>query len=79
MLILDPTFTHSLIHYTSHTIPPEIFSVNFSLEMSTTASDYMSGFGNEFSSEAIAGALPQGQNNPQKCPLGLYAEQLSGE
>jgi homogentisate 1,2-dioxygenase len=39
---------------------------------------YMSGFGNEFSTEAIAGALPVGQNSPQKAPLGLYAEQLSG-
>ncbi|XP_014241481.1 homogentisate 1,2-dioxygenase [Cimex lectularius] len=41
---------------------------------------YMSGFGNEFSSEdpRCPGALPQGQNNPQKCPYGLYAEQLSG-
>lgn len=26
---------------------------------------YLAGFGNEFSSEAIAGALPKGQNNPQ--------------
>lgn len=40
--------------------------------------DYMSGFGNQFASEAIPGALPQGQNNPQKPPLGLYTEQLSG-
>lgn len=39
---------------------------------------YLSGFGNEFSSEAKAGALPQNQNSPQKCPYGLYAEQLSG-
>ncbi|PHV39075.1 homogentisate 1,2-dioxygenase [Janthinobacterium sp. BJB304] len=39
---------------------------------------YQSGFGNEFATEAIAGALPQGQNSPQKAPLGLYAEQLSG-
>ena len=39
---------------------------------------YLSGFGNEFCSEAVAGALPRGQNNPQKCPLGLFAEQLSG-
>jgi len=22
--------------------------------------------------------LPEGQNSPQKCPYGLYAEQLSG-
>ncbi len=39
---------------------------------------YMSGFGNEFETEALPGALPQGQNSPQKCPYGLYAEQLSG-
>ena len=39
---------------------------------------YMSGFGNEHASEAAEGALPVGQNNPQKPPLGLYAEQLSG-
>uniref|UniRef100_A0A2N9HEK3 homogentisate 1,2-dioxygenase n=1 Tax=Fagus sylvatica TaxID=28930 RepID=A0A2N9HEK3_FAGSY len=40
--------------------------------------DYQSGFGNHMSSEAIAGALPQGQNNPLICPYGLYAEQISG-
>jgi homogentisate 1,2-dioxygenase len=39
---------------------------------------YNSGFGNEFATEAIAGALPEGQNSPQKVPFGLYAEQLSG-
>jgi homogentisate 1,2-dioxygenase len=39
---------------------------------------YMSGFGNEFETEALPGALPQGQNSPQRCPYGLYAEQLSG-
>ena len=39
---------------------------------------YQSGFGNEFATEAVAGALPQGQNSPQRAPLGLYAEQLSG-
>ncbi len=39
---------------------------------------YHSGFGNEFASEAIAGALPVGQNSPQQAPQGLYAEQLSG-
>ncbi len=40
--------------------------------------DYQSGFGNEFSSEALPGALPVGQNSPQKAPYGLYAELLSG-
>jgi homogentisate 1,2-dioxygenase len=39
---------------------------------------YQSGFGNEFATEAVAGALPKGQNAPQKAPLGLYAEQFSG-
>lgn len=36
------------------------------------------GFGNEHSSEAAPGALPHGRNSPQRAPLGLYAEQLSG-
>src|SRR3954463_4908965 len=39
---------------------------------------YQAGFGNEFASEAVSGALPVGRNSPQKAPLGLYAEQLSG-
>ena len=38
----------------------------------------LTGFGNHFASEAVAGALPPGQNSPQKAPFGLYAEQLSG-
>ncbi|WFB10314.1 homogentisate 1,2-dioxygenase [Streptomyces sp. LX-29] len=39
---------------------------------------HLSGFGNEHSSEAVPGALPIGRNSPQRAPLGLYAEQLSG-
>jgi homogentisate 1,2-dioxygenase len=39
---------------------------------------YSTGFGNEFATEAVAGALPVGRNSPQQAPLGLYAEQLSG-
>jgi homogentisate 1,2-dioxygenase len=39
---------------------------------------YMSGFGNDFASESLPGALPVGRNSPQKAPYGLYAEQLSG-
>ena len=39
---------------------------------------YQSGFGNEFATEALKGALPVGRNSPQRCPYGLYAEQLSG-
>lgn len=39
---------------------------------------FLKGFGNYHQSEAIPGALPTDQNSPQHCPLGLYAEQLSG-
>jgi homogentisate 1,2-dioxygenase len=39
---------------------------------------YQSGFGNTFSTEAVKGALPVGQNSPQRPPLGLYPEVLSG-
>ena len=46
--------------------------------MSDTELQYLCGFGNEFATEAISGALPQGRNSPQRVPLGLYAEQISG-
>ena len=39
---------------------------------------YMPGFGNDFETEALPGVLPDGQNSPQHCAYGLYAEQLSG-
>src|ERR1700683_1674472 len=39
---------------------------------------YMSGFGNEFATEGLEGALPVGQNSPQRAPYDLYAEVLSG-
>lgn len=41
---------------------------------------YLSGFGSHFSSEdeRCPNSLPVGQNSPQQCPYGLYAEQLSG-
>ncbi len=45
---------------------------------SESAERYLSGFGNEFATEAAAGALPIGRNSPQQVPLGLYAEQISG-
>ncbi len=44
----------------------------------STGLHYMPGFGNDFETEALPGALPQGMNSPQKCAYGLYAEQLSG-
>jgi len=39
---------------------------------------YQSGFGNEFATEALPGALPVGQNSPQRVSYGLYTEQISG-
>jgi hypothetical protein len=44
----------------------------------TTTLQYQSGFGNQFATEAVPGALPVGRNSPQKAPHGLYAELLSG-
>lgn len=46
--------------------------------MSHSPIAYQTGFGNEFTTEALPGALPIGRNSPQKCPYGLYAEQLTG-
>lgn len=40
--------------------------------------NYQHGFNNHFQSEALAGALVQGRNAPQRAPYGLYAEQISG-
>ena len=48
---------------------------------STSATDalrYQSGFGNEHATEAVAGALPQGRNSPQRAPFDLYPELVSG-
>jgi homogentisate 1,2-dioxygenase len=39
---------------------------------------YQSGFGNQFATESVAGALPVGRNSPQRAAHGLYAELLSG-
>ena len=39
---------------------------------------YLTGFGNQFETEALPGALPVGRNSPQRCAYGLYAEQISG-
>ncbi len=39
--------------------------------------NYLTGFGNEFATEAMSGALPDGKNSPQRAPLGLYAEKFS--
>ncbi|MFS0773095.1 homogentisate 1,2-dioxygenase [Sphingomonas sp. 1P08PE] len=42
------------------------------------STDYIPGFGNHVSTEAVPGALPVGRNSPQRPAFGLYAEQLSG-
>ncbi len=44
---------------------------------STTSPEYLTGFANEHSSEALPGALPLGQFSPQRPPYGLYAEKFS--
>lgn len=46
--------------------------------MTINQATYMPGFGNDFETEALPGALPVGRNSPQRCNYGLYAEQLSG-
>jgi homogentisate 1,2-dioxygenase len=48
------------------------------LSATRLALSYQSGFWNLHSTEAIPGALPLEQNSPQKTPLGLYPEVLSG-
>ncbi|HEX2139761.1 MAG TPA: homogentisate 1,2-dioxygenase [Woeseiaceae bacterium] len=40
--------------------------------------EYLVGFGNDFATEALPGALPVGRNSPQRAPYGLYAEKFSG-
>jgi len=44
----------------------------------TSGLEFMPGFNNHFSTEAIEGGLPIGQNSPQRHPMGLYTEQISG-
>ena len=51
---------------------------NYNNNNDITNLEYLPGFGNTFKSEALRGALPKGQHNPQRPPYGLYAEQLSG-
>lgn len=51
---------------------------NSTMQTQDIETGYMPGFGNDFETEALPGALPQGMNSPQKCNYGLYAEQLTG-
>ena len=47
-------------------------------ERRPTGLSYQRGFGNTFVSEAVPDAVPAGRNSPQRHPLGLYTELLSG-
>ncbi|PVV03013.1 hypothetical protein BB560_002531 [Smittium megazygosporum] len=40
--------------------------------------EYQAGFGNQFQTEALPGALPKVQNTPHFAPYGLYTEQING-
>jgi homogentisate 1,2-dioxygenase len=42
------------------------------------ALSYLTGFGNQHSTEALPGALPVGRNSPQRAAHGLFTELLSG-
>ncbi len=53
---------------TSHTLPHGMTRAATTLG---PTEGYMPGFGNDFETEALPGALPQGQNSPQKCVYGL--------
>jgi homogentisate 1,2-dioxygenase len=57
---------------------PDPGTVKAPLDLAEATRGYMPGFGNDCSTEALAGALPIGRNSPQRCAYGLYAEQLSG-
>ena len=60
---------------TKHTVPTRMQKAP---SLTGPHEGYMPGFGNDFETEALPGALPQGMNSPQKCNYGLYGEQLSG-
>ena len=47
-------------------------------KLTATKLEYQSGFANEFVTEALPGAVPDGQNSPQKLAYGLYTELISG-
>ena len=60
---------------TKHDLPEGMIRAT---DTTGTHDGYMPGFGNDFETEALPDALPQGMNSPQKCHYGLYGEQLSG-
>ncbi|PHP28084.1 homogentisate 1,2-dioxygenase [Limimaricola cinnabarinus] len=58
--------------------PNKISGLTRAAGISALHEGYMPGFGNDFETEALPGALPEGMNSPQRCAYGLYGEQLSG-
>jgi homogentisate 1,2-dioxygenase len=57
---------------------PNISNVTAKLQSDRPPAAYLAGFGAHHATEARPGALPAGQNSPQRPSMGLYAEQLSG-
>ena len=56
----------------------EIIALGGRLDQTKADLNYLCGFENTHSTQAVEGAIPIGRNSPQQPPLGLYAEQLSG-
>lgn len=46
--------------------------------LASTSRKYLTGFGNQFATESVPHALPRGRNSPQRSPLDLYPELISG-
>jgi hypothetical protein len=74
IVFFDPTFAGLPLYLVDFTLGATL------ARMTMTEKDlrYLTGFGNEHATEALPGALPEGQNAPQRPPLGLYTEQISG-
>jgi len=78
-VITGPLWTLRSMKKRPRVLPPSVpFFDPFFFSPPLDPYKYLTGFGSHFESAAKEGALPFGQNNPQKCPFGLYAEQLSG-
>lgn len=70
-LSILPARSNTLHQLTCHEMPVTDFQVAEKYQ-------YQNGFCTYHETEAVKGALPIGANNPQKAPLGLYNEKLSG-
>lgn len=57
---------------------PETLRPPEAADTAPSALSYQSGFGNQFETESVPGALPKGRNSPQRAPMDLYPELLSG-